>query len=336
MQTFYTSPYPLDLEYITEIEFSPDDTYLGASIANRQHGLSIWEVTSGNQILRSNHLEDMNCLTFSPNGRYVITGGGDVENGVNIWEISSGNLIHKLLGSPGFVMGVDVSPDGKHIASVGMGGQLIFNLWDLESGELIQSIDKNSLTINDVTFSPDGQSLALAFTTYGDAFEVTTTALFQTEEAVMQNDWYPLKSDFNQFSIHFPKEPTIEENYKSDTYYSYSKYELSDGGDNYFVRAIEYKFDVDDTKRRSAAKKSAETMANQGLAKGGTIISEGTFTYQGMEGYEYVVETPDSGWKRKHYQVVFIGDILYELRFLSTQLGESAVEKRFFDSFSIF
>lgn len=336
-QTFYTATSPVDMEYITEIEFSPNDKYLGASIANSQPGFSVWEVSSGSQVLRTQHLEDMNSVTFSPDGQYLITGGGSTENGVNVWEIPSGSLVHKLLGSPGYVLAVDVSSDGKYIASAGMGSGVIFNLWDLTSGKLVQSVQNSNPTINDVEFSPDGQSLALGLTTYGDAFEVTTTALFQTSGGVMKNDWYELKSNVTRLDITFPKEPTkMEENYKSDTYYSYSRYELSDGSNNYFVRAIEYKSSLDDTKRKNAAKKAAETMANQGLAKGGSIVSEGTFNYQGMEGYEYVVESPDSGWKRKHYQTIFIGNMLYEFRFLSTQLGESASETRFFDSFSIF
>jgi WD40 repeat protein len=145
--------------YTSQIAFSSDGKQLGAA---REDGASLWDVTSGQQLLSvTGHGEGVNVagITFSPDGKWVATTGNDAS--VQVWDAATGGAIYKLTGHTGPTFGVAFSPDGRSLASSSVDRTI--KVWRLPAsgGQVPEplTLHGHSGAVYRLAFSPDGSRL---------------------------------------------------------------------------------------------------------------------------------------------------------------------------------
>ncbi len=136
--------------------FSPDGQYLAASIWDEENSVRIFEVSSGNEILRlRGHSRSVLCTALSPDGRYLASGSSDKT--IRIWDPRTGNELKRIAVNY-MVFDLDFSKDGKILASGGSDNTI--KLWDVNTGNLLQVLSGHTDGVNGVHFSPDNQRIA--------------------------------------------------------------------------------------------------------------------------------------------------------------------------------
>jgi len=306
----------------TCLAFSPDGKYIASGVANSAQGIYIYDVSTRQQIMYIAHTSAIDALQFSPDGQYIA--GGGIDNNVHIWRLKDGGLVKTLTGLYGYINSIDYTPNGYYIAATGMDHSCVFKMWDINTGQIIQSMDQKGPDINSLCFSPDGQSLAVGLRTYGDLFEVTTTAIYKTTSTIENEIWYPIASSMPNIRLEFPNQPT--EAFFEDQYYKYYDFSLQHSGQVYQVRTTKYLYNVTSSKRTESTNKNANKYRADL-----TNVVQNKFTLGGEEGIDLVGYDGDL---RYHYRFVFIGDTEYYLLFMSRNDEESMEETRFFNSFS--
>ena len=71
---------------------SPDGRYV---VSGSRDGTAwVWEVTSGHEVARLTHDDELSAVAFSPDGRYVVS--GSIDNTARVWEAASGREVARL------------------------------------------------------------------------------------------------------------------------------------------------------------------------------------------------------------------------------------------------
>jgi len=332
VKVLYRAGLPVNSEYISGLSFSRDGKRLACGISNKKHGIMIFDMKAMKLLKYMRYAADVSDVSFSPDGRYIA--GGSTNKKVIIWNSATGRVIREMAGHKGFVSTVCFSPDGRYIASAGMGYRNSFRLWDAASGRLVQAMAGRNQGINAVVFSSDGTSIAVGVATRGDLFKIDTVRLFSTAAAARKAPWKKVSSGAANLKARFPGAPEVRERHKSDRYYAYSRFQLKKGNSTYYIRVIEYKYQVSPSKARSQVEKTSRQLVSQGTRRGGRLVSRRRFSYRGIGGSDSLIVRERRGTiYRKRYRVIFIGNFLYEIRFTGTGKKESPGEKRFFESF---
>lgn len=135
---------------IAALAFSPDGNLLAS--ASWDHGLKVWEVASGRQVLSlAVDAVGFNSVVFSPDGQTVVASSGKA---VYVWEIGTGRLRRTLGGNPSTVSGIAFSPDGLYLATAGFEGGT--RVWDAASGELLATLYTFGRSADWLVVTPDG------------------------------------------------------------------------------------------------------------------------------------------------------------------------------------
>jgi len=302
------------------LAYSPDGKYIAAGFANESTGIIIYDALTGTKVRYIPHKLDINSLAYSPDGQYIAGGSKDE---ISIWSTSNGSLVHSLSELESYILTLDFSPDGQYIVGAGMDHSCVFKMWNVKTGALIQSMDQRGPDINGLKFSPDGQSLAVALRTYGDAFDVTTTAIYKTGDAVNNSEWYKIESSKADIRLEFPSSP--KEETSGDQNYGYYDYTLS-ASQTYHVRVTEYKYTVNSSKRSETISKKVDYYKAQLSDVQVISINMGGETGKDVIGYK--------NGSRYHYRFIFIENKYYYLLVISRSESETPEETRFFNSFS--
>ncbi len=332
IKVLYQSSRPVNQEYLSGLAFSPDGRRLVCGISNVRHGIIIFNMISMRKIKYIPYGSDVSTVAFSPDGEYIA--GGCTDKNVVLWNAASGKIVRVMRGHNGYVSTVAFSPDGKYIASAGRGYHNIFRLWDVRTGVQVQAMDERNQGVDTLAFSPDGKHLAVGLTTHGDLFAIDTVRLFSTASAERNTPWFKVSSSGANLKISFPRRPEMEERYRSDRYYAYSRFTLDKGTTRYFVRVIEYRYNVSQQKGNAQVKKNGLRLVERARRRGARLGRSGTFEYRGNRGIEYIlVRRKRRSDYRMHYRLIFIDNFLYELRYTGYGKEASPGEKRFFNSF---
>jgi len=121
--------------------------------------IRVWDIKSGNELMRCNYSPGVFSVAFSPDGKYIASGGSDGDRTVKIWDTNSGAEVMTLDGHDGGVGSVVFSPEGKRILS-GSKDETI-KLWDISMGILLMTLPAQC-AVWSAAFSPDGKTIAIS------------------------------------------------------------------------------------------------------------------------------------------------------------------------------
>jgi len=132
------------------VAFSPDNRLLATGSADCT--ARIFEVATGQELLRVTNAPGVNDVAFSPDGRWRATSGKTTR----IWDATSGE---ELVGvSHDWCGRVAFSPDGRLLATTGE--DKTARVWDTASGQEVAAFRHDTRTW-DVAFGPDGRWLVV-------------------------------------------------------------------------------------------------------------------------------------------------------------------------------
>lgn len=98
---------------VLSVAFSRDGSLLAS--ASEDHDARIWDVATGQSLLRLQHNYKVRDAEFSPDGRWVVTAAGRA----TVWDIRDGTRILRLQGHVGPVASAAFDPAGQWIVSAG-------------------------------------------------------------------------------------------------------------------------------------------------------------------------------------------------------------------------
>ncbi len=305
------------------VDVSSDSKLLAAGFGNQDQGVVIWDYYTGSKKLNLKTSKDINQVKFSPDNKYIAGACGD--NNVYIWRVDNGQLVHTLKGFDDIVVTLDYSPDGKTISAAGFDYSCAFKIWNTETGKLIETVGEKGAEVNSIACCPNGQSVAVAYSTYGDLFEVPTIKIFYYEKFVPKVEWEKVVSNKYKLYIELPEKPQVST--KNTQNYNYYKLKLKQQGKTYQVNATEYLYDVSSAKREATIKKKAQKFDNEK-----TNVKNINYSYNGYPGYEKIGYVNNL---RYHKRVVFVDNIIYTIVYVDYKTKINAEEDRFFKSFSV-
>ena len=137
---------------VNAVAFSPDGTKV--LTGGGDSSARLWDISSGQEILRLAHNSSVNAVAFSPDGTKALTGGDD--DTARLWDASSGQEFHKLVHN-GSVNAVAFSPNGTRVMTGSDDGTA--RIWDISSGQEIQKLSHERKVFS-VAFSPNGTMIA--------------------------------------------------------------------------------------------------------------------------------------------------------------------------------
>lgn len=158
MLTGYTGP-------ITSITFSPDGTILARVESEKETGIQLWDVQTGQHAATfmgkkpafRDVLASFSSVSFSPDGE-TLAGKSSDDRTISLWDVQTQQLKGTLAGAgrdP--VTPVGFSPDGQTLAS---GDVNSIRLWDVQTLQPKMTLWGHTETVRSVAFSPDGELLA--------------------------------------------------------------------------------------------------------------------------------------------------------------------------------
>jgi WD40 repeat protein len=94
--------------------------------------MRLWNLTTGREVRRFVHPDEVNSVAFSPDGRFALSGCDDGK--VRLWEIGTGRLLKLFQGHDALVFSVAYSRDGRYALSGSFDKTV--RLWSLDGGTL--------------------------------------------------------------------------------------------------------------------------------------------------------------------------------------------------------
>lgn len=137
--------------------FSSDGKHF--AVINKEKGISIFEISTGQQILAIQTDFDIIATAFSPDGKYL-AGAGRVAY-AQIWDTTSGKVVNTLDMSQAPTAinpqaeSLAYSPDGNRLALEG-------GIWDLFTGQVLINLLGHKQSLTAQAFNSDGTQLITA------------------------------------------------------------------------------------------------------------------------------------------------------------------------------
>ena len=116
----------------------------------------VWEIESGRERRRFDHVFEVGPAVYSPDGRTAVTGTRS-DGTVSLWNLETGLASRILRSGAGWVHGMTFTPDGRRLV-VASSGRTIKDLGDVPDG----SVEVIDLGGTDVSAAPKGTAVALA------------------------------------------------------------------------------------------------------------------------------------------------------------------------------
>jgi WD40 repeat protein len=142
-------------QFISSMEFSPDDTRLAASSSYSM--IWVWDLQTGEELYTLyGHTNTVNSVHFNVDGTRIASASYDRK--IIIWDAISGVQLLSLSGHTNTVWDAVFSPDGNHIASASEDHSV--KIWDAGSSGELPSMNTGAL----ITIFDSGQKhIALSF-----------------------------------------------------------------------------------------------------------------------------------------------------------------------------
>jgi len=163
------------------IRFSRDGSLLAATgglIQGSEPNIFVWDVETGNPVLKVNHLEPVrneplnsshrtvsdsngtqnhvNDIVFSPDGNILASAGFD--GSIRLWSIHTGKLLNHMLHDNS-VNTVNFSPSGKQLVSAS--SDKTARIWEVDSGRELRRLSHDDV-VSEAQFNTMGKQVATA------------------------------------------------------------------------------------------------------------------------------------------------------------------------------
>lgn len=126
---------------VQSLAFSPDSTVLVS--AHTDGNVRIWQIPTGNRLLKLDHHAVVNSVAFSPHGHIIAAGSTD--NIIRLWDATDGTLLHMLAGHEDSISGVAFLAGGTLLAS-GSIDQTV-RLWRTSDGTLLHTLTSHNSAV---------------------------------------------------------------------------------------------------------------------------------------------------------------------------------------------
>ncbi|MHC4439781.1 MAG: hypothetical protein ACYS3S_20685 [Planctomycetota bacterium] len=147
-------------DMILDMQFSPNGTRIFSSQIRKG---TIWDATTGAELMSFPINAGFVHATFSPDGKYVASwvieysDDGQDNNTIKVRDAASGREIISLEGHESEIWAVAFSPDSRRLASCDIAETV--KVWDVETGKDIMTLKHDGGTFS-IAFSPDGTRIA--------------------------------------------------------------------------------------------------------------------------------------------------------------------------------
>lgn len=132
---------------ITALRLSLDGARLAT--ASLDGTARIWDLATGQELLRLAHPDQVTAAAFTPDGRQLVTGSRDGQ--VITWDAASGEQL-RAMQLPAGVTALAVSPDNQTLTAGREDG--LASVLNLSKGELVTTLKHDNL-IYDLAYSPN-------------------------------------------------------------------------------------------------------------------------------------------------------------------------------------
>jgi WD40 repeat protein/serine/threonine protein kinase/energy-coupling factor transporter ATP-binding protein EcfA2 len=149
--------------YLRSVAISPDGRLaLSGSQALEDDAviegeLILWDLETGQIVLRFDNEQDITCIEFNAAGNLAITSSAFSRN-ATLWDIETGEALRVISDQPGFVLSVVFGPDESTIITATHEGNVVE--WDLETGEELRRFIGHDGPVWRVAMAPNDQMLA--------------------------------------------------------------------------------------------------------------------------------------------------------------------------------
>ena len=139
---------------INKLTINPQGTQLFS--ASQDYTARLWDATTGQELRRLQHENDVNAAAFSPDGKIVLTGDSSWPDTARLWDAATGQELRRLQHE-NWVRTVAFSPDGNTVLT-GSSWHDTARLWDAATGQELREL-RHEGYVNGAAFAPDGNTV---------------------------------------------------------------------------------------------------------------------------------------------------------------------------------
>jgi TonB family protein len=140
-------------EFLWTASLSPNGkTVVTTSTARNSWTIHLWDVATGDEVLRFNDTSTASSAALLPDGKRLLSGGN---HSLRLWDVATGKLL-QTLSNPTLIASISLSPDGK-VALVGAAykGNGVITKWDMTSGKIAGRLTRHTSDVSEISFSAD-------------------------------------------------------------------------------------------------------------------------------------------------------------------------------------
>src|SRR5262249_55965449 len=120
-------------DWVTSVCFSKDGYFVLSTSVDRS--AKIWEITSREIPLQSEHTGAVEAVAISPDGKLIASGATDQT--IKLWDREQGVEVRTISGHGDAIQALAFTPDGKTLISTGGDKDRSIRLWDVATGQAL-------------------------------------------------------------------------------------------------------------------------------------------------------------------------------------------------------
>jgi WD40 repeat protein/serine/threonine protein kinase len=134
---------------------------LVASAGQNDHTLRVWDVSTGERVLKIETDKPVEHCGFTPDGAGIAA--YEKDNRLRVWSLADGAMIRDMHFNIRGIRAIAFSPYDPHIAvASGRGETAVLTIYHYETQQVVMRIAANEAAVGSLAYSADGSRLAVA------------------------------------------------------------------------------------------------------------------------------------------------------------------------------